>query len=304
VGKRAYLLSLPFAPIVLGEKPPSGTVAFANLSLPFFWASLVDVHSIVRPLSGSIYGLAAPRLESLYRCERRLRSCAAHLGWSSWPLADKWLEFLLSLEQPWIAVDASEIDHGVRELREVFRRIALPPDDLVFADYFGRFVRERPAEEGVLLAGVDHEEYTPPRPLARLQSAAPPPVPPPRGPQLTWQDAVEGLLADPDEAAWSKWFPAARASSIRSDVLMVAPGAFIWFEPGTRAWRMVIASCETAVMKVLGMPVVGASFPPLARGAVLAAQVLDPSMVTAFDRYALLLGSRRAGRAPMLRRQA
>jgi hypothetical protein len=313
VGTRAYLLSLPFAPHTFGEKPPSGTVAFARHSLPFFWATLFDAQSIVCPHGGSIHGLAAPRLEALWRCERRLRHCAEHLGWSSWPLADRWLEFLLSLEQPWIAVDVDEIDHGVRELSEVLRRVALDPDDLVFRDYFGRFVRDRPSEEGVLLAGVDHEDYTPPRPLARLRSAAPPALAPPAvvppaqassGPQFVWRDAVEGLLADRDPMAWTRWFPAARMSSFRSDVAMVAPGAFIWYEPEARAWSMVIASCEGAAMKVLGMPVISATFPPLAPGAWLAAQVVEPSMVTVFDRYAMVLSSRRAACSSRLRRLA
>jgi hypothetical protein len=295
---------LPFAPHVFGERPPSGAVALAQYSVPFFWASLFDAQSIVRPLGGTIFGFAAPRLEALSRSERRLRTCAAHFGWSSWPLGDRWIEFLLSLEQPWIAVDVHDIEHGVRELSDILRRIAAPPDDLTFSDYFGRFLRARPPEDAVILAGVDHEDYAPPRPLARLHSAAPP-----YDPQPVWRPAVEGLLAERDPDAWTRWFPAARASSFRSDVATVGPGAFIWFDAIARAWSVLIASCDDAAMRVLGAPVrvaANESFPPLPREVTLTAQLLDPSTVTLtyVEPYAVLLSSRRGACSSMLRRQA
>lgn len=307
MGNRAYLLSLPFAPLAFGERPASGAVAFAKYSIPFFWASLFDAQSIVRPESGSIFGLAAPRIDALSRSERRLRHCAEYFGWYSWPAAERWVEFLLSLEQPWIAVDVHDIDHGVRELAEVLRRAALPGDDLVFADYFGRFDRRRPSDDAALLAGVDHEDYAPPRPLSKLHSAAPPSSgshESAHAPQFVWRDAIEGLLADSDPAAWSRWFPGARPSSFRNDVAVVAPGTFVWFDPRVQAWMVIIASCESAAMRVLGMPVVGHGFPPLARGAMLAAQMFDPSMVTVMGEYAVVLSSRRVACSSMLRRQA
>ena len=306
MGNRAYLLSLPFAPLAFGERPASGAVAFAKYSIPFFWASLFDAQSIVRPENSSTFGLAAPRLDALSRSERRLRHCSEHFGWYSWPIAERWIEFLLSLEQPWIAVDVYDIDHGVRELNEVLRRVDLPPDDLVFADYFGRFDRRRPSEEAMLLAGIDHEDHAPPRPLSRLHSAAPPSnqESPATGPQFVWRAAIEGLLADPDPAGWARWCPGAHLSSFRNDVAVVAPGTFIWFDPRMQAWMVIIASCESAAMKVLGMPVVGHGFPALLPGAMLAAQMFDPSMVTVMGEYAVVLSSRRVACSSMLRRQA
>lgn len=168
---RAYLLSLPFAPHVFGESPPSGTVALAKYSLPYFWASLFDVSSIVRV--AGIHGLAAPRLQAGLRCERRLRACAAYFGWASWPVADRWLAFLRSLGQPWIAIDTHALDIGARELVDVMHRIDVAPDALAFRDYFGRMVGGRPAEDAVLLGGVDHEDYSPPRPLRPLVQLTP-----------------------------------------------------------------------------------------------------------------------------------
>jgi hypothetical protein len=304
VGNRAYLLSLPFAPHVFGERPPSGAVAFAQYSLPLFWASLFDAQSIVRPLSGSIFGLAAPRFEALSRSERRLRACAGHFAWSRWPVAERWLEFLHSLEQPWIAVDVHDIEHGVRELCDVLHRIEMSPDDLAFSDYFGRLTRGRPPEDAVIFAGVDHEDYAPPRPLARLHSSAPP-----SGPQFVWRDAVEGLLADRDPAAWSRWFPGARPSSFRTDVAVIGPNAFIWYDARAHAWSVIVASCEDAALVVLGVPTSGERLPSLRPEASAAAQVVDPSMVTVFD-YAVVLSpnaslsSRREACSSMLRRQA
>jgi hypothetical protein len=313
VGNRAYLLSLPFEPLVFGERPPSGAVAFAQYSLPFFWASLFDASSIMRPMSGPIFGLAAPRVEALARSERCLRACTEHFGWRSWPVAERWLEFLVSLEQPWIAVDVHDIQHGLPELRDVFRRLVTPPDDLSFIDYFGRFVRARPADNAVILAGVDHEDHAPPRPLVRLHSVAHSSAPP-SGPQPVWRYAVEGLLGERDQDAWIRWFPTARASSLRSDVAAIGPGAFIWFDRDARAWTVLFASCEQAVKKVLGaeMPfeadafAANESLPPLGADVAQATQLFDPSLVTMtyFEPYALLLRSPREARSPMLRRQA
>jgi hypothetical protein len=167
VGNRAYLLSLPFAPIVFGEEPPSGTVAFAQYSLPLFWASLFDATSMVRV--NGVVGLAAPRCEAGPRSERRIRACAAYLGWRSWPVADRWSEFLRSLGQSWIAVDVHE-DVGAHDLADVLARVDLAPDHLAFRDHFGTFDRTRPAEDAPILGGTDHEGYTPPRPLTRLSA--------------------------------------------------------------------------------------------------------------------------------------
>lgn len=166
MGNRGYLLSLPFAPIVFGEEPPSGTVAFAQYSLPFFWASLFDATSIVH--ASGMYGLAAPRCEAGPRSAYRLRACAAHFGWSSWPVADRWLAFLRSLQQPWIAVDVHDLEIGVRELADLLEHVDRAPDDLAFRDRFGTLRAPRPIEDAVILAGVDHEGATPPRPLAPL----------------------------------------------------------------------------------------------------------------------------------------
>lgn len=294
MGNRAYLLSLPFAPHVFGERPPSGAVAFAKYSLPFFWASLFDARSIVRAPHGGIYGLAAPRLEALSRSERCLQACAAHFRWESWPLGDRWIEFLSSLEQPWIAVDVHDIEHGLPELQDALRRLASPPDDFAFTDYFGRFVRERPPEEAIILAGVDHEDHAPPRPLVRLHSS-----PPLSGPQPVWKYAVEGLLGETEPDAWIRWFPTARASTFRADVATIGPGAFIWFDPGARAWTVLLASCEQAVNEVLGAPMpfganafaATAHLPPIGPEVAEAAQLFDPLLVTLtyFEPYALLL---------------
>jgi hypothetical protein len=301
VGNRAYLLSLPFAPHAFGERPPSGAVAFAMYSVPFFWASLFDARSIARPFPGTIHGLASLRLEAVARSERRLRACAMHFRWSSWPVAERWLEFLHSLAQPWIAVDVHDIEYGLPEVTDILRRVDASPDDLEFTDYFGRFFRDRPAEEAVVLAGVDHEDYAPPRPLMKLHSSAPP-----SGPQFVWKQAVEGLLGDRDPTAWMRWFPGARTSLLRSDVAVIGPNAFIWYEADVQAWTVLIASCELAAMKVLGLPTAGLSIPPLDTDVALAAQVVDPSMVTYAGQppYAVLLSSRRAACSSTLRRQA
>lgn len=312
---RAYLLSLPFAPHVFGERPPSGAVAFARYSLPFFWASLFDARSIVRPLPGGIHGLAAPRLEALSRSERCLQACAAHFGWRSWPLGDRWIDFLSSLEQPWIAVDVHDIEHGLPDLQDVLRRLACPPDELAFSDYFGRFGRERPADDAIILAGVDHEEYAPPRALVPLRSSAHSSAPPsgPQ-PQPAWKYAVEGLLGERDPDAWLRWFPTAHGSAFRSDVATIGPGAFIWFDPSACEWTVLLASCDRAVTKVLGSPMpfgvdafeATPVLPALGPEVAQAAELFDPSLVTLtyFEPYALLLRSHREACSSTLRRQA
>jgi hypothetical protein len=264
VANRAYLLSLPFPPYAFGDPPASGTVAFAKHSLPFFWASLFDETSIVGPFLGGLHGLAAPLHEAAERSARRLQACAAHFGRSTWPLAERWLAFLRCLEQPWIAVDAHDLDLDGPRLEQLLLLVDIVPTEPAFVEEFGALDFEDTSGRAIVLAGVDRDGASPPAPPPTLRELASSASPSPSS--FSWDVALTSLLGESDPAAWARYFPDARPAPFRPDVAVAGPGAYLWYSQPARAWTVLWASCEHAAMEVFGVPpsnAVNEIFPPL-----------------------------------------